>query len=271
MTTYVANARMYSVNPEAAAAFKTLFGWLSRQSGVQLDVIDHSFPAPLSELWSRADIACVFMCGFPFLDAAPRPKPVAAPLPRGTPGVGRPIYATRLVVRRDSPYQRLEDTFGGRLGYTAEDSHSGFNALRHHLLPYRLQRGANLYRESVGPLYTPRRVVDAVIAGTIDIGPLDSYALDLMLRHEPELERRIRVVSTTDAAPIPFLVAAPQCPDEIVAVLRAALMGFGEATECAALRDSLCLHGFAPVSVADYDVMANWDQEARAAGFALPT
>jgi len=59
--------------------------------------------------------------------------------------------------------------------------------------------------------------------------------------------------------------------NEIVAVLRAALMGFGEATECAALRDSLCLHGFAPVSVADYDVMANWDQEARAAGFALPT
>ncbi len=154
---------------------------------------------------------------------------------------------------------------------TAEDSHSGFNALRHHLLPYRLQRGANLYRESVGPLYTPRRVVDAVIAGTIDVGPLDSYALDLMLRHEPELERRIRVVSTTDAAPIPFLVAAPQCPDEIVTVLRAALMGFGEATECAAPRDSLCLHGFAPVSVADYDVMANWDQEARAAGFALPT
>src|SRR6266851_3617974 len=220
MTTYVANARMYSVNPEAAAAFKTLFGWLSRQSGVQLGVIDHAFPAPLSELWSRADIACVFMCGFPYLHAAPRPKPVAAPLPRGTPGAGRPIYVTRLVVRSDSPYQSLEDTFGGRLGYTAEDSHSGFNAL------------------------------------------------DLMLRHDPELEQGIRVVSTTDAAPIPFLVAAPQCPDEIVTVLRATLMGFGEAPECATLRDSLCLHGFAPVNIADYGVIANWDQEARVAGYA---
>jgi len=270
MTLYVANARMYSVNPEAAAAFKTLFGWLSQQSGVQLGVIDHAFPAPLSELWSRADIACVFMCGFPFLHAAPRPKPVAAPLPRGTPGAGRPIYATRLVVRSDSPYQSLEDTFGGRLGCTAEDSHSGFNALRHHLLPYRLQRGANLYRESIGPLYTPRRVIDAVIAGTIDVGPLDSYALDLMLRHDPELEQRIRVVSTTDAAPIPFLVAAPQCPDEIVTVLRATLIGFGDAPECAGLRDSLCLHGFAPVNIADYEVMANWDQEARVAGYARP-
>jgi ABC-type phosphate/phosphonate transport system substrate-binding protein len=188
MTTYVANARMYSVNPEAAAAFKELFGWLSRQSGVQLDVIDHAFPAPLSELWSRADIACVFMCGFPFLNAEPRPKPVAAPLPRGTPGVGRAIYATRLVVRKDSPCQSFEDTFGGRLGYTVEGSHSGFNALRHHLLPHRLRRG-NLYRESIGPLYTPRRVIDAIVAGTIDVGPLDSYALDLMQRHDPEQMR----------------------------------------------------------------------------------
>ena len=271
MTTYVANARMYSVNPEAAAAFKELFGWLSRQSGVQLDVIDHSFPAPLSELWSRADIACVFMCGFPFLNAAPRPKPVAAPLPRGTPGVGRAIYATRLVVRKDSPYQSLEDTFGGRLGYTVEDSHSGFNALRHHLLPHRLQRRGNLYRESIGPLYTPRRVIDAIAAGTIDVGPLDSYALDLMLRHDPELERRIRVVSTTDAAPIPFLVAAPQCPDEIVAALRTALMGLGESPACAALRDSLSLHGFAPVAIADYEIIANWDQEARAVGYMSPS
>lgn len=70
MTTYVANARMYSVNPAVAGAWKSMFGWLSEQSGVQLDVIDHAFPAPLSELWSRADIACVFMCGFPFLHAA---------------------------------------------------------------------------------------------------------------------------------------------------------------------------------------------------------
>lgn len=270
MTIYVANARMYSVNPAAAGAWKSLFGWLSEQSGVPLDVIDHAFPAPLSELWSRTDIAGVLMCGFPYLHAAPRPKPVAAPLPRGTPGAGRPIYATRLVVRGDSSYQCLEDTFGGRLGYTVEDSHSGFNALRHHLLPYRLQRGANLYRDSVGPLYTPRRVVDAVIAGTIDVGPLDSYALDLMLRHDPELDRRIRVVSTTDAAPIPFLVAAPQCPDEIVAVLRATLMGFGEARECAVLRDRLCLHGFAPVNIADYEVMADWDREAKAAAYARP-
>ena len=122
-------------------------------------------------------------------------------------------------MKADSPFRSLEDTFGGRLGYTVEDSHSGYNALRHHLLPYRRQRGGNLYRESIGPLTTPRRVIDSILAGDIDVGPLDSYALDLMQRHDPDLAARIRIVETTDAAPIPFLVASRQCPDRVVRVV----------------------------------------------------
>src|SRR5580693_9807886 len=131
---YVANARMYSVNAAAASAWKELFGWLARESGVDLDVIDHSFPLPLAELWSRSDLACAFMCGYPFALAAQKPRPVAAPVPIGAPIPGRPVYATRLVVRADSKFRSIEDTFGGRLGYTIEDSNSGYNALRHHLL-----------------------------------------------------------------------------------------------------------------------------------------
>jgi hypothetical protein len=59
---YVANARMYSVNPAAALAWKELFGWLARESHIDLKVIDYAFPLPLAELWSRPDIACAFTC-----------------------------------------------------------------------------------------------------------------------------------------------------------------------------------------------------------------
>ncbi len=164
----------------------------------------------------------------------------------------------------------LEDTFGRRLGYTVEDSHSGYNALRHHLLPYRLARDADLYKASVGPLYTPRRVIETLLAGEIDVGPLDGYALDLMLRHEPSLAGRIRVIATTEAAPIPFLVASPECPGDIVTALRHALIAVGESEACAELRERLCLRGFAPVHVDDYAVIARWDAEARRAGYPHP-
>jgi ABC-type phosphate/phosphonate transport system substrate-binding protein len=267
---YVASARMYSVNPAAAAAWKELFGWLARKSNVDLHVIDHAFPLPLAELWSRGDLACAFMCGFPYTLAARPPRPVAAPVPTDAPMRGRPVYATCLVVRADSKFRSLQDTFGGRLGTTVEDSHSGYNALRHHLLPYYRQRGTRLYRESIGPLFTPRRVIEALLADDIDVGPLDSYALDLMLRHQPDLGSQIRIVATTDVAPIPFLVASPACPDDIVSALQVALVGFGDAPACADLRDRLCLEAFVPVVVDDYSLMTRWDAEARVAGYDQP-
>ncbi len=47
---YVANARMYSVNAAAAAAWKDLFARLARESGVDLRAMDHAFPLPLAGL-----------------------------------------------------------------------------------------------------------------------------------------------------------------------------------------------------------------------------
>jgi ABC-type phosphate/phosphonate transport system substrate-binding protein len=270
MMPYVANARMYSVNSAAASAWRELFDWLARKSGVDLRVIDHAFPAPLAELWSRPDLACAFMCGFPYALAAQKPRPVAAPIPAKALVPGRAVYASRLVVCADSKFRSIEDTFGGRLGYTVEDSHSGYNALRHHLLPYRHRHGEKLYRESIGPLFTPRRVIEALFAGGIDVGPLDSYALDLMMRHQPDLARQIRIVSTTEVAPIPFLVAASGCPDDVVSALQAALATFGDASECADLRDRLCLEAFTPVNTDDYGLTLRWDAEARAAGYRQP-
>lgn len=264
---FVANARMYGVNPQARAAWSELFAWLTRASGVDLSVIEHAYPAPLSTLWARPDLACVYMCGFPFVQARNRPVPVAAPVPDAGPVPGEPLYATHFVVSSGSEFRTLEDTFGGRLGYTIADSHSGYNAPRHHLLAYRTPERPTLYSATLGPLVTPRRVIEAILSGVVDVGPLDGYALDLMLRHEPDLGGLIRIVASTRPAPIPFLVASPTCPAEVVETLRASLLAFGEAPEGAGLRDRLRLDGFARVRVADYEQLRRWDDEARAVGY----
>jgi ABC-type phosphate/phosphonate transport system substrate-binding protein len=267
----VANARMYAVTAAADAAWKEMFAWLSRRSSVPLQPIDHPFPAPLAQLWSRSDLGCAFMCGLPYLRSPYPPKPIAAPVPSAARFGGRAIYMTDLVVRADSAFRTLEDTFGHRLGYTVEDSHSGYNALRHHLLPFRSERRPSLYEASIGPFYTPRAILDAVLAAHIDVGPVDAYALELVLRHEPELSQFIRIVATTDPAPIPFLVASADCPDEIVGRLRSGLEEFGEAGECAGLRERLALTKFAPISLRDYDLILHWARQAEAAGYHRPT
>jgi ABC-type phosphate/phosphonate transport system substrate-binding protein len=113
-------------------------------------------------------------------------------------------------------------------------------------------------------------VIDALLADEIDIGPLDSYALDLMLHHQPDLASQIRIVATTDPAPIPFLVAASNCPDDVVSALLAALVEFATEPACTELRKRLCLEAFVKVAVDDYGLMTQWDTEAVRAGYAQP-
>lgn len=257
---------MYSVAPGARRAWRELFARLSAASGIALDVIEHAYPAPLAQLWERPDLGCAFMCGYPFIKSRSRPQALAAPVPVGVRYGGRAVYTTDFVARADSRFKTLADTFGGRLGYTAENSHSGFNAVRYHLLQYRTPAQPRLFRETVGHLHTPRRVIEALLAGQIDVGPLDGYALDLMRRHDPDFAAKVRVLESTALAPAPLLVASADCPADVAARLRASLVGFDDAP----LAEALCLAGFAPVDVAEYRVLLDWERAAETAGYSVP-
>jgi ABC-type phosphate/phosphonate transport system substrate-binding protein len=263
----VANARMYSVAPGAAAAWKRLFGWLADAAQRRLDIVDHLAPAPLDLLWARDDLAAVFMCGWPFArEGALRPI-VAAPVPLSSPG--RPVYRSHFIVRADSPFATLEDTFGRRFAYTVPDSHSGYNAPRHHLLTYRTAERPALYAATVGPLITPRRVVETVLAGEADVGPLDSYAYDLLCRHDPALMAGVRVLDSTRWVPMPLLVGSVGGDAGVARELGLVLAGAADDAAARPILADLVLAGFARPAAPDYNVTVSWDAEARAAGYAI--
>ncbi|MEA2930720.1 MAG: hypothetical protein QOG38_3148, partial [Hyphomicrobiales bacterium] len=44
MTPLVANARMYAVTPAVSAAWRDLFAWVAKASGVPLTYLDHAAP-----------------------------------------------------------------------------------------------------------------------------------------------------------------------------------------------------------------------------------
>jgi ABC-type phosphate/phosphonate transport system substrate-binding protein len=267
----IANARMYAVAPGAIAAWKRLFAWLDDASGIRLTVIDHAFPALLNDLWARPDLAATFMCGWPWLRQGATHQVVAAPVPAAAYAQGRPQYCTHFVVHRDSPYRTLEDTFGHRFAYTIADSHSGYNAPRHHLLRYRGAGQGPLFGEIIGPLTTPRRMLEAIVETRTDVGPLDSFAFDLLSRHEPDLAARTRVIASTDPVPIPAIMASRQMNADVVETLRRALLTLGSRPDHAALCADLCISGFATLDPATYEVAERWAREAEAQGLAAIT
>src|SRR5438067_3949517 len=205
----VASARMYSWSPTLTAAWRRLLEWVAAHSGGALKVLELADPYPLEELWARDVLGCVFMCGYPWAIRAERPHLLAVPVPAPPRYRDRPIYFTDLVVRADSAYRTLEDTFGGSLAYSIEHSHSGYNAARFHLLSYRRPGRPTLYSKVLGPLHRQLPVIDAVLDGRADVGPVDAYGLDLLRRHGAERARRVRVVATTVEAPSAPLVASP--------------------------------------------------------------
>ncbi len=123
------------------------------------------------------------MCGYPIALRLAEVVPLASLIPAVEWAQGRAVYRTDLTVRADAAYRRLEDGFSGRIGWTVEHSHSGFNALRHHLLRYRSAERPRIYRETIGYLVTTRRILEAVIAGEIGVGPLDAHWHLLIRRH----------------------------------------------------------------------------------------
>jgi ABC-type phosphate/phosphonate transport system substrate-binding protein len=267
---WIANARMYAVTPEVEARWRDLLARIAQEARVELSYVPYPAPQPLEDLWKREDLGAVFMCGFPVALELAAVIPLAAPIPRAPWAHGRAVYRTDLIVREDAPYRRLEDTFGGRAGWTIEHSHSGFNAFRHHLLAYRTAARPALYGEMTGHLVTARRILDGVREGRLDVGPLDAYWHLLIARHAPELTHGIRTLTSTETAPMPAFVAAAGAPPELVHRLREAFAGATAQPWFAPLAEPLLLEGFAPVSRESFAPLLEWDAQARAAGYALP-
>jgi ABC-type phosphate/phosphonate transport system substrate-binding protein len=259
---------MYAVTPVAADAWRAVFALVCARSGAPLRVVEHPAPAPLEALWSRDDLGLAFMCGYPFALGRFAVEPIAVPLPVSSGRDGQATYSTHFIVRADGPFRCLADTFGGTIGWTVEHSQSGFNAVRHHLMRLRAPGQGSLYGRSVGPLVTPRRVIDAVLNRDIDVGPLDSYVYDLLAKHEPRLTDRLRIVARTEPTPMPLLVASANVAGSVMERLRASLLDLSALPEAAPHLANLCIGGFAAAERGPYASLLSQAEAAERAGYA---
>lgn len=250
----IACSRMYNVAPAVRAAWAEVFAHVGELSGVHLDIVAHPAPAPLEELWTRPDLGAAFMCGLPFATADPQPVPLAVPVPAPEHYGGKPVYFSRLVVRRDSRFETVEDTLGGRVAWTVENSYSGYVALFDHLRRFCTPDRPTLFRETVGPLVTPAAAIAAVIEGRADLAPVDAFVWDLLALHAPERIAGLRIVDSTVPAPFPPIVASPEILPEAARRLGAAFQSMDGEPAMRPVLDGLLLKGFAAVDPAAYEV-----------------
>lgn len=266
----IANARMYSVTPTVAAHWRALFAWVGLRAGVPLEMIEHAAPHPLHALWTRADLGCAFMCGYPWAtwcDATPRPVLLARVAPSPARYGERGVYCTDIVVRADSALATLGDLRGRRFAFTTPASQSGYQAPRALFAELAQAREGALFAQGVGPLVAPRAVVDAVLSGDADAGPLDGYWHDLLRAHEASTADRLRVLASTPMTPPPPLVCAAGIAPAERARIADALIAAGTAPELREVRAALLIAHFTAADPAEYAILVANARRADAAGY----
>ena len=269
--TFISNARMYAVTEEAERAWQRLIEHILQDAGVDFPYERYDAPQPLEQLWRRPDIGCVQMCGYPIALKIADVVSLAAPIPAAPWAEGKAVYRSDLIVRKDAPFRDLADTFSGTVGWTVSHSHSGFNALRFHLLAYRSAEHPRVYRQSIGNLITARKILDSVLDGSIDIGPLDAYWHMLIQKYAPELTAGVRVLQSTATAPMPAFVASRHLAAETVGSIKRAFSEAHIQPWFAEFKEALLIDGFAPVTFENFEATMEWDRTAKAAGYLEPT
>jgi hypothetical protein len=254
----IANARMYSVSAEAARLWRSLLTAVIEHAGLDIQLLEHTAPTPINELWQRPDKAAVFMCGLPFSRSDPRPELIAAPVPSPPDFHGLPQYWSEMVVRKDSGYQTIQDTFAGRIALTVPDSQSGCLAALHYLMT--AADRFPLYGEVTTPKVTPLGAMSAVIDGAADVAPIDSYAYCLLQKYRQDLTSQLRIIGRTVRTPIPPLVASTPGFD----ALQAAFLEAHRIATIAPLMAGLLLERFVRPDPDSYDALrVNFETASR--------
>lgn len=221
---------------------------------------------PVRELWSDPDLLISQCCGFDLVKRyRGKLRPILAP--RFTaPGCDGCRYCSIVVVSSESRCRSLEDLRGTVCVVNGLESHSGMNALRALVAPLNREgRFFSAVKASGGHCDS----LAMVGGGVAEVAAIDCVTFALLRRHRPESVTGVRPLCMTASVPgIPFVTRA-DLADELVALLRAALVEALNTPELTEERETLMICGQDELDLSDYEQIIAAEQEAAKLGYAL--
>lgn len=197
----------------------------------------------------------------------PLAAPVLQPLPWAEARrnfLGRPVYYSDVIVRRDRPWNTLADLRGRSWAYNEPNSHSGYNLTRVTLV----RRGEThgFFGRVVGAGFH-QAAIRMVAAGEVDGAAIDCQVLAIALREDPALNDQIKMIEGLGPSTIQPVVAAGRLPQSLRDDLRAALSELAAEPGAAAHLAAGFVTRLAPVTDADYDDIRQMLADCERAGF----
>jgi phosphonate transport system substrate-binding protein len=242
---------------------RAIAGHLSRALGTPVHFITGPSWQEREAMLDRGLIDLCWICGLPYaLKAAAGGAPIelcAAPVMEGARYAGLPVYYSDVVVRRDSCFRSFADLRGASCAYNEPGSHSGYNAIRHHLA--RLDAHAGYFSRAVES-GAHQISLEMILRGEVDAAAIDTTVLEAELRRRPALAGEIRVVETLGPSAMPPWVLRSTLPAKTKSAIGAALLAMQDTREGRAILAGWGIAGFVRVGPEGYDALRRMAEEA---------
>jgi len=205
-----------------------------------------------AQLSGQVDIA--FVCGLPYVELTRlgvlRMVPLVAPVLKGERYGGRPLYFSDVIVREDRPFRCFGDLRGRSWAYNEPLSQSGYGITRFYLA----QKGeTNGYFSRVVEVGYHERAIDMVDSGEVDAAAIDSHVLALVMRDNPAVASRLRVIDTFGPSPIQPIVAGNHLPTSLKSEVKKILLEMDNEPMARPELARALVERFEPVSDSTYD------------------
>lgn len=236
-----------------ARQYQSLLAYLGERTGYTFALRFTPRDGALADELGQGRIHLAAVGAVTYLQAAAK-QPAVLPLVRGKNQQNEARYRAYLVVRPDSPIQRVTDLRGRRLAFGARDSTQG------HLIPRILLAQQGLALDQLAHYeYTGshQNCADAVVSGRFDACGLQDALAERLVG-----DKLLRVLHRSGPYPSSGIVAGPGLPADAREKIKQALLEFDPLG-----RDKPGLHqwertempnGFVAASAGDYDPLKQW-------------
>lgn len=202
------------------------------------------------DLLQQQKVEFAWICDYPFVMLRNEVQLLAVAL-----NAGQPTYRSYLIVPAHDTQTRSIAELKNRV-FAFADPHSNTG----YLVPrFEIKRGGDdpekFFRRTFFT-WSHRKVIDAVAAGLVQGGTVDSYVWDVLSQVRPDITARTRIAWKSPEFGFPPLVAHKGVAETDVILMRRVLMGMKDDTQGRLLLSRLKLDGFMPGSPKLYEGVA---------------
>ena len=256
------------VSEAGVPVYQQIAEYLKTKTGDDVELLTGLSYETINKMIASGDIDAGFVCGLPYTLLHDKPAPeadvIVAPVMKDPRYGGKPKYFSDLVVRKDSPFHKLEDLKGATYVYNEAISNSGYNLPRYRLASANLTNG---FFKTVKRSGAHEESIRMVANGEADASYVDSLVLEYDQRRGGEFANKVRVIDSVGPAGIPPVVVSTKLPAARRQALTEALVGMHQSATGRKILDAALVDKFVAVDDHNFDDIREMKRFAENRGF----